>query len=238
MENHRDHDHAHPFARGAEFDTSHHCHHGYYEDPRGHGDYEDRSYDEGGRGHRFYEDRGYDRGGRGRGDYEDRGDYEGGWGRGGAGRSRMRRGDVRAAILALLSEEPMHGYQLMQAIAERGNGRWTPSPGAIYPAISQLEDEGLVTVTAEAGRRLVTLTDTGREAAQTHIGRARDLFSAGQSEQSGTDLRSLLGQLHQATREVARGGTEVQVEAAAEIISDASRSMKLLLAGEQGDGHE
>ncbi len=65
--------------------------------------------------------------------------------------------------LMLLAEEPMHGYQLMQAIADRSGGRWTPSPGAIYPTINQLEDEGLVTVTAEAGRKLVTLTDAGRE---------------------------------------------------------------------------
>src|SRR3954451_11769773 len=75
------------------------------------------------------------------------------------------RGDVRSAVLLLLAEEPMHGYQLMQAIAERSGGRWPPSPGAIYPTISQLEDEGLVTVTADAGRKLVTLTDTGREQA-------------------------------------------------------------------------
>jgi len=76
---------------------------------------------------------------------------------------RMGRGDIRSAVLVELAEQPMHGYQLMQAIAERSGGRWTPSPGAIYPTISQLEDEGLVTVTADAGRKLVTLTDAGRE---------------------------------------------------------------------------
>lgn len=230
MDDHRDHDHTHSFAQDAEFDSSHHGHHGHYEGARGRGGYEDRGYYGDDRGRGGYEDRGYY--GRGRG----RGYYEGGWGRGG-GRSRMRRGDVRAAILALLSEETMHGYQLMQAIAERGNGRWTPSPGAIYPAISQLEDEGLVTVTAEAGRKLVALTDTGREAAHTHTDRARDLFAAEQSEEPGPDLRSLLGQLHQATREVARAGAEDQIHTAAEIISDASRSMYLLLAGEPGDRH-
>src|SRR4051812_1228071 len=79
------------------------------------------------------------------------------------GRGRAPRGDVRTAVLLLLAEEPMHGYQLMQAIADRSGGRWTPSPGAIYPTISQLEDEGLVTVTAEAGRKQATLTDAGRE---------------------------------------------------------------------------
>jgi len=70
---------------------------------------------------------------------------------------------VRAAVLALLAEEPMHGYQLMQAIADRSGGRWTPSPGAIYPTISQLEDEGPVNVTAESGRKLVAMTHDGRE---------------------------------------------------------------------------
>ena len=84
-------------------------------------------------------------------------------GRGGRGPSRgssrgprvgravagLRAADVRTAVLLLLGEEPMHGYQLMQAIADRSGGRWTPSPGAIYPTINQLEDEGLVTVTAE-----------------------------------------------------------------------------------------
>src|SRR6478609_783253 len=84
----------------------------------------------------------------------------------GCGRGRAPRGDVRTAVLLLLAEEPMHGYQLMQAISDRSGGRWTPSPGAIYPTIAQLDDEGLVTVTADAGRKLVTLTDAGREHVQ------------------------------------------------------------------------
>src|SRR4051794_19501794 len=79
------------------------------------------------------------------------------------GRGRMARGDVRVAILTLLAERPMHGYELMQAIRERSAGHWTPSPGAVYPAINQLADEGLVTVTASSGRRVAALTDAGRE---------------------------------------------------------------------------
>src|SRR3954451_2013121 len=79
------------------------------------------------------------------------------------GRGRAPRGDVRTAVLLLLSEQPMHGYQLMQAIAERTGGGWTPSPGAVYPTINQLEDEGLVTVPAHAGRRLAAITDAGRD---------------------------------------------------------------------------
>src|SRR3954454_16940783 len=75
------------------------------------------------------------------------------------GRGRAPRGDVRAAVLQLLAEEPMHGYPLTQASAERSAARGTPRPGAIYPTINQLEDAGLVTVTADSGRKLVTLTD-------------------------------------------------------------------------------
>src|SRR5450759_5826977 len=62
----------------------------------------------------------------------------GGRGRGRGRRRGMRaqRGDVRAAVLQLLGEEPMHGYQLMQRITERSEGAWRPSPGTVYPAVS------------------------------------------------------------------------------------------------------
>src|SRR6187200_922504 len=80
----------------------------------------------------------------------------------GRGRGRAQRGDVRTAILLLLADQPMHGYQIMQAMSDRSGGAWHPSPGAIYPTIAQLEDEGLVTTKEEGGRRSVTLTSEGR----------------------------------------------------------------------------
>ena len=84
-------------------------------------------------------------------------------GRRGGRHGRAGRGDVRSALLLLLADEPMHGYQLMQAVAERTGGAWKLSPGAVYPTIAQLEDEGLVRISAEGGRKLVTLTEAGRE---------------------------------------------------------------------------
>ena len=122
----------------------------------------------------------------------------------------------------------MHGYQLMQAIADRSGGRWTPSPGAIYPTISQLEDEGLVTVTAEAGRKLVTLTDAGRR----HVEERRDAdpFAGRDASGPGADLRGPLEQLHAAVRQIARTGTDAQRAAAAGVLADARRSLYLLLA--------
>src|SRR3954470_12669948 len=77
-------------------------------------------------------------------------------------RPRMRRGDVRAALLVLLDEEPRNGYALMQEIEERSEGLWKPSPGSLYPALQQLEDEGLAPVTGAAGRKSYELTDEGR----------------------------------------------------------------------------
>ena len=146
------------------------------------------------------------------------------------GRGRASRGDVRAAVLQLLAEEPMHGYQLMQAIAERSGGRWTPSPGAIYPTINQLEDEGLVTVTADSGRKLVTLTDAGREHLATRGESSADPFAGFEGAAPGTDLRALLEQLHGAVRQVGRTGTDAQRAAAGAILGDARRALYLLLA--------
>src|SRR6185369_7237222 len=76
---------------------------------------------------------------------------------------RAKRGDIRSAILKLLAEEPRNGYQIMQALEERSRGTWRPSPGSVYPALSQLEDEGLVRSEESEGRRLYHLTDAGRE---------------------------------------------------------------------------
>src|SRR5215210_6404897 len=82
-----------------------------------------------------------------------------GFGRG----PRARRGDVRAALLVLLAEEPRNGYGLMQEIEQRSEGVWRPSPGSVYPALQLLEDEGLVRAEERDGSRVFTLTDTGRE---------------------------------------------------------------------------
>ncbi|KUI33242.1 PadR family transcriptional regulator [Mycobacterium sp. IS-1742] len=90
-----------------------------------------------------------------------------GRGRRGGGRGRGRRGDVRTAIVALLAERPMHGYEMIQQIAERSNGLWKPSPGSVYPTLQLLVDEGLIVGTeTEGSKKLFELTDEGRAAAE------------------------------------------------------------------------
>jgi DNA-binding PadR family transcriptional regulator len=150
--------------------------------------------------------------------------------RGGGRRGRAPRGDVRTAILLLIEQQPMHGYHLMQTIAERSGGAWTPSPGAVYPTISQLQDEGLVTITADAGRRLVALTDAGRAQLAEHRDMWGDPFAGYDAAGAGVDLRRLVGELADATRQVGRAGSDEQRDAAAKILVDARRSIYLLLA--------
>src|SRR3954449_4061587 len=149
------------------------------------------------------------------------------------GRGRAPRGDVRTAVLLLLAEQPMHGYQLMRAKRDRTGVQGAPSPGAVYPTINQLEDEGLVTVSADAGRRLVPLTDDGRAQLDEHRDTWGDPFAGYDETAPGADLRRLVREVHEATRQVARAGTDAQRTAAATILSDARRSLYLLLA--EGD---
>ena len=176
--------------------------------------------------------RGRQRGrGRGRGDgfgpgFGRHGGFGPGFGRG----PKVRRGDVRAAILALLAEEPMHGYQIITELGERSGGSWRPSPGSVYPTLSALEDQGLVTADQSEGKRVFTLTEEGRtEAAAAGDGPAPwDEAAAGDT--SLHDLRGLMVQVAKATMQVAQAGTESQIKAAADILTDARRRIYLVLA--------
>jgi DNA-binding PadR family transcriptional regulator len=160
----------------------------------------------------------------------------GGFGPGGRGK-RARRGDVRAAVLLLLDEEPRNGYQLMQELEERSGGVWRPSPGSIYPALSQLEDEGLVRSDETAGRRAFQLTDEGRAYVESN----REALGVPWEEVGGDvpeglfELRKLMMQLGMATMQVAQAGNEAQTAEARKVLEDARRSLYRILAGDAGD---
>ncbi|MCL3862975.1 PadR family transcriptional regulator [Actinotalea sp. K2] len=159
--------------------------------------------------------------------------------RGGGGGGRRMRGDVRSAILMLLREGPMHGYQLMEAIAERSEGRWRPSPGAVYPTLSQLQDEGVITLTAAGGRRDAALTDQGRELVDAEADGWSDPFTAAAAGgDDAVDLRGEMGRLHEAVRVVGRSGTPAQRSAVAALLTDARRQVYLVLAGDPAGAPE
>ena len=78
---------------------------------------------------------------------------------------KVGRGDVRDAILVLLSEQPMHGYQVIQELTERSGGMWCPAAsGSVYPTLQQLEDEDLVDADETEGKRVFRLTPAGEQA--------------------------------------------------------------------------
>jgi DNA-binding PadR family transcriptional regulator len=161
--------------------------------------------------------------------------------RGGRGGRRARRGDIRSAILLLLAEEPRNGYGLMQELEERSGGVWRPSPGSVYPALSQLEDEGLVHATEHDGRKSFTLTDEGTahvEANRERMGTPWETVGEGASGEL-LELRHAAQALAVAAMQVAQTGTKDQLGEAKAILEEARRGLYRLLAGEPpADGDE
>lgn len=154
---------------------------------------------------------------------------------------RVRRGDVRAAILDVLATEPMNGYQLISQISERTQGAWKPSPGSVYPTISQLEDEGLVVGDETRGRRVLRLTDEGRAHVEAHAAELADVWTpfAEPEPTDGPDhpaLKPEIGQLMSAVWQIVSTGTDQQRRDAIDVLVDTRRRLYGLLAeGDQAD---
>jgi DNA-binding PadR family transcriptional regulator len=151
----------------------------------------------------------------------------------GGGRGRRRRGDVRAALLLLLAEQPLNGYQLMQAIEERSGGRWRPSPGSIYPTLAQLEDQGLIKATERDGAKLFEVTEAGHRHLATRHEDVPPWIDESEPAAFG-DLRAQLKQLHVAAIQVVHAGSGEQVAAAADAIAKAKRELYRILADDDG----
>ena len=154
--------------------------------------------------------------------------------------ARAGRGDVRAAILALLAEEPMHGYQIMRELGERSGGVWRPSPGSIYPTLQQLEDEELVRPeTGDGGRRVFTLTDAGREAQSAAAGGPAPWEEVGaEGDASALELRDLVGQVMGAARQVLHAGESAQIAQAKAVLRETRRKLYRILAEDSPEAHE
>lgn len=157
---------------------------------------------------------------------------------------RVRRGDVRAAIIDVLAtaaanEEPVNGYQVIQQIAERSNDAWRPSPGSVYPTIQQLLDEGLVENDDEHGRRTVRLTAAGlayAEANPDELAAVWTPFEKAEERESGehADLKPEIGQVMGAVWQIVTSGSDAQRRAAVDILVDTRRKLYGVLA----DGHD
>jgi DNA-binding PadR family transcriptional regulator len=159
--------------------------------------------------------------------------FDPGWERGhrqGHGRGRGRRGNTRAAVLALLTERPMHGYEMISELEQRTGGVWRPSPGSIYPTLQLLEDEGLITSEESGGRRRFTLTDAGRAEAENADQPWRGL-DEGRMAQAQAFREAGFG-IMQALRQVGMTGNEDQRRQALEVLNETKRKLYAILAAE------
>jgi len=164
-------------------------------------------------------------------------------GRGGQfGRGRKaRRGDIRTAALLLLAEEPRNGYQIMQEVQERSDGVWHPSPGSVYPALQQLEDEGLIRAGEAEGRKHYELTDAGRAYVQERgedVPAPWEQMSGNLSDQAH-ELARLMREVADAFVQVMRTGSESQWVQARTVLAGARRDLYRILAdGDQASGDQ
>jgi DNA-binding PadR family transcriptional regulator len=150
-----------------------------------------------------------------------------GFGRG----PRARRGDVRAALLVLLSEGPRNGYALMQEIEDRTEGVWRPSPGSVYPTLAQLEDEGLVRTQETDGRKEFTITDAGQKVVDERGDAPKpwdEVNADGGPIQA--EVGNLIRQVAIASSQVLKGGSKEQLEAAKELLTDTRKKLYKILA--------
>ena len=181
-----------------------------------------------------------------RGGYGEPGARHGGFGPGfgfggprGFGRhgGKARRGDIRTAALLLLAEEPRNGYTIMQEIEERSNGVWRPSPGSVYPALAQLEDEGLIRSEESDGRKRFAITDAGREQIANRPEGAPapwDTLADGVSRDV-QELFGLMRQVGMAGLQLVQTATEKQLAEAKQVLTETRRAIYRILAdGDEG----
>ena len=150
---------------------------------------------------------------------------------------RARRGDVRAAALLLLAEGPLNGYQLMQEIEARSDGVWRPSPGSVYPALSQLEDEGLVRVDATGDQRRYVLTDSGLAHVEAHRGEwgvPWEQMTGAVDDEVGALFRELR-RVGMATGQIGQLGSSEQIGRARGVLAEARRALYALLGEDETD---
>jgi DNA-binding PadR family transcriptional regulator len=139
---------------------------------------------------------------------------------------------VRASILTLLKDRPMHGYEMIQEIAERSGGAWKPSPGSVYPTLQLLEDEGLISSTSEGGKKLFELTDQGRAEADAGPEAPWEEAGRGIDWEAMNEIRNAGSGLVEAFRQVWATGTPEQRDKALAVVNKARKELYLILAEE------
>ena len=144
---------------------------------------------------------------------------------------RRRKGDVRSAVLRLLGESPMHGYQIIHEIEERSGGAWKPSPGSVYPTLQMLVDEGLLESKETKGRRTYSLTATGVELAAAEADKPAPWETGFDRPTGPRGTLAMSGvKIAKASADVARLGTPEQMEKAAQLIEETAKKISAIVS--------
>jgi DNA-binding PadR family transcriptional regulator len=143
---------------------------------------------------------------------------------------RARRGDVRSAILRLLSETPMHGYQIIQELSVRSGGAWTPSAGSVYPALQMLADEELVVPEEAGGKKVFRLTDAGTAAVAATADQPAPWSDAAEASPGSLGFHSAVRKLMRVVFVIGKGGSAAQISAAVRVLDDARKKLYAILA--------
>lgn len=159
-----------------------------------------------------------------------KGPFGGGFGpHGFGGHGRARRGDVRTAVLRLLVEQPMHGYQIIQELSERSGGAWSPSAGSVYPTLQLLADEGLVSSEEASGKKVFSLTEAGITAAAKLTEQPAPWEEAAEAD-AASELRRQMPKIGAAIWQIALTGDAAKIERATEVLNDARKKLYSILS--------
>ncbi|MEV0219874.1 PadR family transcriptional regulator [Streptomyces sp. NPDC050704] len=142
------------------------------------------------------------------------------------------RGDIRSAALTLLAEQPANGYQIIQYIAERSHGSWRPSPGAVYPALQGLEQDGLAEQYEGTGRKNYRLTEAGRAHVAEHREQLDALWDtlADAVDERAVEINTLCEHVVTAVRHALHDADDERYDRTRQVLLDARRSLYRLLA--------
>jgi DNA-binding PadR family transcriptional regulator len=123
----------------------------------------------------------------------------------------------------------MHGYEIIQEVAERSQDLWKPSPGSVYPTLQLLVDEGLIVSTeSEGSKKLFALTDAGKEAAEKVVTPPWEEITDG-ADPAHLNLRTAVGQLFGAVAQSAHAANEDQQQRILDIVNNARREIYTIL---------
>ncbi len=149
---------------------------------------------------------------------------------GGHGGMRARRGDIRAAILRLLSEQPMHGYQIIQELSARSGGAWSPSAGSVYPTLQMLADEGLIASEESAGKKVFSLTEAGIATVAETADQPAPWDDAAQSGAGTVDYRESVAKVMHPVFQIGKNGSATQIAEALEVLEETRKKLYTILA--------